>query len=58
VIDRYDRKGESDTEEQPFSAEWLAEIERRVEAYRSGKEPTIPWPEVRDAALARIRQSA
>ena len=40
--------------ESGFSAEWLAEIKRRVEAYRSGKEATIPWSQVRDEALARV----
>jgi putative addiction module component (TIGR02574 family) len=40
--------------ESDFSPEWLAEIERRVEAYRSGKEATIPWSQVRDEALARV----
>jgi putative addiction module component (TIGR02574 family) len=42
--------------ESDFSPEWLAEIERRVEAYRSGQEQTFPWPQVRDEALARIRR--
>ena len=42
--------------ESEFSAEWLAEIERRVDAYRSGQEATIPWSQVRDEALARIRR--
>jgi hypothetical protein len=49
---------ESDADDSPFSVEWLAEIERRVEAYRSGNEPTFPWPEVRDAASARVSRPA
>lgn len=37
-----------------LSPEWLAGIERRFEAYRSGREATIPWSQVRDEALKRV----
>jgi putative addiction module component (TIGR02574 family) len=38
----------------PLHDKWAAELERRVSALRHGA-PTAPWLEVRDAALARIR---
>ena len=31
----------------PFAAEWDEEIRQRVEDMRSGKEPGIPWEQVR-----------
>jgi len=40
----------------PLSDEWLAEIERRLEAIDSGGEQTVPWNQVRDEALARLRR--
>lgn len=42
--------------ELPLSDEWLAEIERRVEAIDSGRESTLPWTQIRDEALARLRR--
>lgn len=41
--------------ESPFSDEWAREIERRVAELDAGTAKTVPWSEVRDAALARIR---
>jgi putative addiction module component (TIGR02574 family) len=38
----------------PLHQAWASELERRVSALQAGA-PTTPWPEVRDAALARIR---
>jgi putative addiction module component (TIGR02574 family) len=38
----------------PLHDDWATELQRRVSAIRSGA-VTTPWPEVRDAALARIR---
>lgn len=37
----------------PFSDDWAREIERRVAELDAGTAPTIPWPEIRDEALAR-----
>lgn len=42
----------------PLSDEWLAEIESRLEAVDSGAEPTVPWTQVRDEALARLRRES
>ena len=42
--------------EVPLSDEWLAEIERRLDAIDSGREATIPWTQIRDEALARLRR--
>jgi putative addiction module component (TIGR02574 family) len=36
-----------------LSPEWMAEIKRRTAEYRSGQVQTIPWEEIRDAALKR-----
>ena len=38
---------DGDFGEHPFAAEWDEEIRRRVEDMRSGKEPGIPWEQVR-----------
>lgn len=38
----------------PFSDEWAREIERRVVALDDGTAETIPWPKIRDEALARL----
>ncbi len=38
----------------PFSDSWLHEIERRVAELDAGTARTIPWSEVREAALARL----
>ena len=38
----------------PFHDDWLAEIERRVAELESGGK-TIPWLDVRDAAISRLR---
>ncbi len=40
--------------ESPFSAEWAAEIDRRIAELDSGKAVTVPWTTIRDEALARI----
>ena len=40
----------------PVSDEWLAEIERRLDAIDSGREPPVSWTQVRDEALARLRR--
>ena len=40
--------------EVPLSAEWVAEIDRRVVEMERGTGNTSSWPEVRDAALARL----
>jgi putative addiction module component (TIGR02574 family) len=40
---------------QPLSAEWEAEIDRRLDEFDRGSLPTRPWPEVRDEALARLQ---
>lgn len=45
-----------DDAESPRSSEWLAEIERRVDEIERGEGKTYSWPEVRDAALARLRR--
>lgn len=39
----------------PFSNEWVREIERRVAELDAGTAQTVPWPEIRGEALARIR---
>jgi putative addiction module component (TIGR02574 family) len=44
----------SEVAEFPLHEAWANELERRVNSVRKGA-PTTPWPEVRDAALARIR---
>lgn len=41
--------------EAPFSDEWAREIERRVAELDAGTAKTVPWSQVRDEALARIR---
>ena len=38
----------------PFSDEWALEIERRVAELDAGTAETVPWPEIREEALARI----
>jgi putative addiction module component (TIGR02574 family) len=38
----------------PFSDEWASEIERRVAELDAGTAQTVPWPGIRDEALARI----
>ena len=45
-----------DDAEVPLDSEWLAEIERRVDEMERGEGETYSWPEVRDAALARLRR--
>jgi putative addiction module component (TIGR02574 family) len=37
----------------PLSAAWLEEIDRRSAEYDSGQSQTIPWEQIRDAALRR-----
>jgi putative addiction module component (TIGR02574 family) len=46
-----------DTAEFPLHADWAAELQRRVAAVQHGA-ATTPWNEVRDAALARIRNGS
>ena len=41
--------------EAPFSDEWACEIERRVAQLDAGTAKTVPWSQIRDEALARIR---
>lgn len=41
--------------ESPFSDEWAHEIERRAAELDAGSAATIPWTQVRDEALARLR---
>ena len=41
--------------ESTFSEDWTREIERRVAELDAGSAPTIPWSEVRDAAIGRLR---
>jgi putative addiction module component (TIGR02574 family) len=38
----------------PFSHEWTQEIERRVAELDAGTAQTIPWLQIREAALGRI----
>lgn len=40
--------------ESPFSDEWAHEIERRAAELDAGTATTIPWSQVRAAALARL----
>lgn len=42
--------------EVPLSEEWEEEIGRRLEAIDSGGETTVPWTQVRDEALARLKR--
>lgn len=41
--------------ETPFSDDWVVEIERRVAALDAGTTTTVPWSQVREEALARLR---
>jgi putative addiction module component (TIGR02574 family) len=41
--------------EAPFSDEWVVEIERRMDDLETGRDTTVPWTQVRDEALARLR---
>lgn len=45
-----------DDAEVPLSDEWLSEIDRRVDEMERGEGKTYSWPEVRDAALARLHR--
>ncbi|MCE9548266.1 MAG: addiction module protein [Planctomycetia bacterium] len=38
----------------PFSDEWASEIERRISQLDAGEAKSVPWTQIRDAALARI----
>ena len=40
----------------PFSEEWLAEIDRRMDEFERHPEKTVPWSQVRDNATARLRR--
>ena len=42
--------------EAPFSAEWLAEIDRRMDEFERHPENTVTWSQVRDEAMARLRR--
>lgn len=44
-----------DDAEIPLSEAWAREIERRVAELDQGKAQTVPWTEVREAALDRLR---
>lgn len=46
-----------DVAEFPLHTAWADELQRRVTAAQKGA-ATTPWPEVRDAALARIRNGS
>ena len=37
-------------------AAWAAEVERRLARARSGEDPGVPWPEVRERARRRLSQ--
>ncbi len=39
----------------PLSDEWVHEIDTRVAELKSGRATTVPWSDIRDAALARVR---
>lgn len=41
--------------EPPVSDEWRREIERRVAELDSGTAKTVPWSEIRDEVLTRIK---
>jgi putative addiction module component (TIGR02574 family) len=41
--------------EAPFSEDWLREIDRRAAELDAGTARTIPWSEIREEALARLR---
>ena len=49
--DSYDMP--EDNEKAALDAAWLEEIDRRLDALERGA-ATTPWPEIRDAALARL----
>ena len=38
----------------PFSDEWAREIQRRVAELDAGQAETVPWPTIREEAMARI----
>jgi putative addiction module component (TIGR02574 family) len=38
----------------PFSDEWLAEIDRRMDEFERHPDKTVPWSQVRDEAMARL----
>ena len=38
----------------PLHEDWAPELERRVSALEAGTATTVPWPTIRDEALARI----
>lgn len=40
--------------ELPLSAEWIAEIEQRLDQLDRGEAKTYLWADVRDAAIARL----
>lgn len=40
--------------EAEFSAEWHAEIERRVLEIEQGRAETVPWSQIHAEALARL----
>jgi putative addiction module component (TIGR02574 family) len=42
--------------EAPFSEEWLAEIDRRMDEFERHPEKTVPWSQVRDEAMTRLRR--
>jgi putative addiction module component (TIGR02574 family) len=42
--------------EAPISEEWLAEIERRMDEFERNPEKTVPWSQVREEAMARLRR--
>jgi putative addiction module component (TIGR02574 family) len=40
----------------PFSDEWLAEIDRRMDEFEKHPENSVAWSVVRDEAMARLRR--
>ena len=42
-------------QDSPFSDEWIAEINQRLDRIESGAEATYPWSQIRDEAMARLR---
>ena len=38
-----------------FSAEWIEVINSRVADLESGRAKTVPWPQIREEALARLK---
>jgi hypothetical protein len=48
----------ADDADSPLSQKWLEEIARRSAEYDAGLAETVPWEQIRDAALRRAGLSA